>query len=82
MNPELECEECRRLLSAASDAITQQLRATGRLDLARLRYDADLTLSLEGVLQQTKRNREEAVSAYKRHRRSHGSGESARAQAT
>jgi hypothetical protein len=71
MNAEAECADCRRLHDEASSAITRQLRAIARLDVARLRYEADSILSLEAVLREAKETREKAVAAYKEHRKSH-----------
>ena len=80
MTFEGECEECRQLLEAASAAITRQLRAIGRLDLAGLQYEAELIPSLEAVVREAQSSRELAVAAYKEHRKKHADG-NARAQA-
>jgi len=76
MNLEAECAECRRLLEAASAAITQQLRALTRLNLAQMRNDTDLVPKLETDVREMKLSREKAVAAYKDHRRSHALGAS------
>lgn len=68
MYSEAECDECRRLLDSASTAITRQLRAIARLDLARLRRETDMIASLEAVVREASQTRAEAVSAYKTHR--------------
>jgi hypothetical protein len=84
MNSDAECEECRRLQNEASAAITRQLRAIARLDLARLRYESELLPSLEALLREARQTRETAVADYKRHRKAHaagGSGEPALARA-
>jgi hypothetical protein len=81
MSSEAECEECRRLLHDASVAITQQLRAIGRLDLARLHQEADLIPALETVVHETRMAREGAVAAYREHRAKHASGTSGEAAA-
>jgi molybdenum cofactor biosynthesis enzyme MoaA len=71
MNPEAECEECRRLLDSASNAITRQLRGTSRLDLAKLRHEDDMVPALEAVVREATQTRAESVLAYKAHRRTH-----------
>jgi hypothetical protein len=76
MNPEVECEDCRRLHEAASTAITQHLRAAARLDVARLRYQADLFASLEQAAEAAREAREVAVSAFKQHRQTHSAAAS------
>ena len=84
MNPEAECEECRRLHDEASTAITRQLRAISRLDLARLRYQSDQIAAMEAVVREARQAREAAVAAYKEHRKRHSAdpaGGYAKAQA-
>lgn len=76
MKSEAECEECRRLLETASVAITRQLRALARLDLARLRQESGLLPSLETEVREAKVVRESAVAAYKQHRKTHAPGAS------
>jgi hypothetical protein len=79
-----ECDECRRLLDDASVAITQQLRAIGRLDSARLHHEVDMIPALETTASEARLARERAVAAYRKHRAQHApdsSGESAMAQA-
>ncbi len=63
-------------MERASAAITQQLRAISRLDTARLRQDVQAIPALEQVLQDAKLTRENAVAAYKEHRRErHGAAD-------
>ena len=84
MNSGAQCDECRRLLDVASDAITQQLRAIARLDLARLHHEVDRIPALETVAHETRVVRERAVAVFRKHREQHASGasgESAMAQA-
>jgi len=71
MNSEAECEECRRLLDIASNAITRQLRGMARLDLAKLRHEDDMIPALEAVVREAAQTRAEAVAAYKGHRVTH-----------
>ena len=71
MKSEAECEQCRRLLDDASSAITRQLRAIARLEMARLRHENDLIPSLEAVVREAELTRVEAVAAYRKHRGEH-----------
>lgn len=71
MGIEAECKDCRRLLDIASEAITRHVRATGRLDLARIRHEDHMIPPLEAAVREAKASREEAVAAYKEHRRGH-----------
>lgn len=82
MNPEVECEDCRRLQEAASSAITHHLKTTAGLDVARLRYQADLIASLEQAAEAAREAREVAVSAFKQHRSTHSGAASGAAGAS
>ena len=73
MKSEAECDMCRRLLDEASMAISRQLRAIARLDLAKLRYETEMIASLEAVVREAEMTRVEAVAAYKKHRGEHAS---------
>lgn len=71
MSSEAECDECRRLLDCASNAITRQLRGMSRLDLAKLRHEDDMIPALEAVVREAAQTRADAVLAYKAHRVTH-----------
>lgn len=56
--------------------MTHHLRAMARLDVARLRYQADLIAPLEKAAEEARETREVAVSAFKQHRKTHSAAAS------
>lgn len=71
MDMEPECVVCRMLMDRVAAAITQQLRAIARLDSARLQQATDTIPGLEAAVSDKELGRENAVEAYREHRRQH-----------
>jgi hypothetical protein len=61
----------------ASKAITRQLRAIARLDEARMASENDSITALEDAVRDEKLGRENAVAAYREHRRTHAKAQGA-----
>jgi len=71
MSDKPDCDECRRLLDLASVAITRELRAIARLDSAQLNPEVEDIRELVTAVGEAKLTRENAVTAYREHRRRH-----------
>jgi hypothetical protein len=74
--PDYGCPECRVRIEAASVATRRHIQAISRLQLAVIRREHDLVPSLQVVVEDARRNREQAVRACKQHLGAHAVADS------